>query len=424
MPIEYLVTFLVVLLGLSLVAEPLGRLLRMPPVSLLILLGAGAAHVATLGFGLDTGLRAENFHDLVVFGLLPLLVFDAAFKAPCRALLANLGIVLFLATVGMLVTTTVSAVLLYVGIGHSSGFPWIAALLAGALLSATDPIAVVGQLRTLGAPKRLEVLLEGESLFNDATAIVVFSVFLSIAITPSAGITASGAFVDFLVMFCGGALVGMALGAIAAAATVRCDDDVAGAAITVTAAYGSFLIAESVLEVSGIMSVLGTGLLMSHVLEKGQARHERIDFLWSALAYVANGTVFLLMGATITLAMFTERWLAMLIAIGAVFVARWMTIHGGFALMNLVVNRRVPFREQTVLVWGGLRGAVTLALALALPTELEYWWTIQSMAFGVVLFTLFVQAPTTPWLLRRLGIVAGSRPSSKQASGASGASEG
>jgi len=403
--VEFLTGFLVVLLVLSLLAEPLSRRLRFPHASLLIILGAVTIHIVTLGFGVDTGLRAQNFHDLVMFGLLPLLVFEAAFKAPCRALLANFGIIMLLATAGMLLTTVLSAVLLYVGVGHPSGFPWIAALLAGALLAATDPVAVVQQFRTLGAPERLEVLLEGESLFNDAAAIVVFTVLLGIATSGTVSVTVPAATLNFLIQFFGGALVGAVAGAAAAAAAGALRDGIASAAITVAAAYGSFMIAESALHLSGVMGSLGAGLTMSYALTRSDQRSERIDFLWSTIAYVGNGTVFLLMGATITVAMFTERWLAMLIAIAAVLVARAVATYGGLSAANLLSRRPVPLGQQTVMVWGGLRGAVTLALALALPTDLEYWWTIQSMAFGVVLFTLLVQSPSMPWLLRRLGLV-------------------
>jgi len=402
--VEFLTGFLVVLLVLSVLAGALSRQLRFPHASVLIILGAVTAHIVTLGFGVDTGLRAQNFHDLVMFGLLPLLVFEAAFKAPCRALLADSGIIMLLATAGMLVTTVLSAVLLYAGVGHPSGFPWIAALLAGALLAATDPVAVVQQFRTLGAPERLEVLLEGESLFNDAAAIVVFTVLLGIATSGTTSVAVPTAALDFLVKFFGGALAGALVGAAAAVAARSLSDGIASAAITVTAAYGSFLLAESALHLSGVMGSLGAGLMMSYALTRQDHRSERIDFLWSTIAYIANGTVFLLMGATITLAMFTERWLAMLIAIAAVLIARAVATYGGLTAANLLSHRPVPPGQQTVMVWGGLRGAVTLALALALPTELEYWWTIQSMAFGVVLFTLFVQSPTMPWLLRRLGL--------------------
>lgn len=401
MSVAFVVGFLVVLLGLSLVAETVASRLRLPHSSILVLLGAATGYFVTLGLGVDTGLRAANFHDLIFFVFLPVLVFEAAFKISIRELKANVGIILFLAIGGLLLTTSISAVILYFGIGHPTGFPWIAALLAGALLAATDPVAVVAQLKTLGAPKRLAVLLEGESLFNDASAIVVFSIFLMLATMPASEATVGGAIGEFCLIFAGGTLVGAMFGALSVFSVRHVKEGIPGAVVTLTAAYGSFLVAEILLHVSGVMASLVAGLMLSRAIDTRALRDSGLDYFWSVLSYVANGSVFLLMGVTITVSMFTERWLAMLIAIGAVLVARILTTYGGLTAINFLPGERVPGSYQTVIVWGGLRGAVTLALALALPVELDYWWTIQSMAFGVVLFTLFVQAPTMPWLLRR-----------------------
>lgn len=408
MSITFVVGFAVILFVLALIAEPIARLLRLPHSALLIVLGAVVAHLVTLGLGLDTGLRAGDFHDLIFFVFLPVLIFEAAFKLPQVELRADLGKILLLAIVGMVLTTLVAAVLLYWGIGHASGFPWIAALLAGALLAATDPVAVVAQLKSLGAPKRLAVLLEGESLFNDATAIVLFGIFLSLAAMPEPGLDAAGAVVDFVWTFSGGALVGAAFGFVGLAFLKLTKDPISRATVTLTAAYGSFLIAEGLLHVSGVMGSLSAGLILAREFRRPLDDHREIDYLWGSIAYLANGAVFLLMGLTITLSMFTERWLAMVIAIAAILIARTVATHGALGIANRLVSEPVPVKYQTAMVWGGLRGAVTLALALSLPVELDYWWTIQSMAFGVVLFTLLVQAPTTPLLLRRLGVVDGS----------------
>ena len=404
MAVEFIVGFVVVLLVLSLVAEPVSAKLRLPHSSLLVLLGAVVAYVVTLGFGVDTGLRAVSFHDLVFYVFLPVLIFEAAYKIPLQELRANLGAVLFLAIVGVLVTTGISAAILYAGFAHPTGFPWIAALIAGALLAATDPVAVSAQLKTLGAPERLGVLLEGESLFNDAAAIVLFSMLIAIATTPAAEVTPAGAVLEFARVFAGGAFVGAAVGALASIVVRRATQAIPCAGVMLATAYGSFLIAEGVLHVSGVMGSLVAGLMLSRAMGKRPSREPGIDFLLSTIAYLANGSVFLLMGVTVTVSMFTERWLAMLIAIGAVLVARALTTYGGLSVANLVMRDRVPTHYQTVIVWGGLRGAVTLALALALPVELEYWWTVQSMAFGVVLFTLLVQAPSMPRLLERTGL--------------------
>ena len=127
-------------------------------------------------------------------------------------------------------------------------------------------------------------------------------------------------------------------------------------------------------------------------------------YLWDVLSHVANVSVFLVVGAVITLEMFEQRWLAMLIAIFSLLLARAISVYGVLSLFSFFKDLKVPFSAQTVMVWAGLRGAVTLALALSLPTSLDYWWTIQSIAFGVVMFSLFVQAPTMQLLVKRLSL--------------------
>lgn len=276
MSIQYLVGFVVALFALSVLTEPLARWLRLPQALLLVVFGAAGTFLVTDAMNLDTGLRAISFHDLVFYVFLPVLVFTAAYHLPVRQLAANLGIILFFAIGGMPLTAVLSAALVFWGIGHPSGFPWIAERVAGLLL----------------------------------------------------------------------------------ARTVQRED--------------------------------------------GPKIGAEVGFTFDLLAYAANGSVFLLVGMTITGAMFTERWLAMLIAIGAVLVARAVVVFGASPVLNAVAREPIAPGQQAVIVWGGLRGAVTLALAL--PTTLDDWWTIQSMAFGVVLFTLFVQAPTMPWLIRRAAI--------------------
>ena len=129
-----------------------------------------------------------------------------------------------------------------------------------------------------------------------------------------------------------------------------------------------------------------------------------ISSVWKLLTRLSDGCIFLLMGLVVGWYMFEQRWLAMLIAIGAIFIARVVITIGGISLINLFQSRPLGMNYQAVLVWGGLRGSVSLALALSIPVDLPYWFTIQCMAFGVVLFTMLVQAPTLPFLLRRTGI--------------------
>lgn len=400
--IELIVAFAVGLFALSLLADRLGALLRLPETLVLVLLGALVAWVLTSPLGLDIGLRAMSFHDLVFFVFLPVLVFESAYHLPVRTLTRNLGVILFLAIVGMALSALVSAALIFWGIGHPGGFPWVAALLTGTLLAATDPVAVVAQLRAMGAPKRVTMLLEGESLFNDASAIVLFSLVLAMA-TGEASATVSSATQRFLSVFFGGLGVGAAAGLLGVGALWLFRPGVGHALIILTVAYGSFLLAEGMFHVSGILATLLAGLILARFVQREDSPivGTEISFALRLMAYAANGSVFLLVGMTLTLPMFTERWLAMLIAIGAVLVARAAIVFGSLPLLNLAASSPVPFAYQGVMVWGGLRGAVTLALALSLPASLDYWWTIQAMAYGVVMFTLVVQAPSMPWLIRR-----------------------
>ena len=404
MLIEHIIAALVFLLLLALVAKPVSKWMHLPYTSVLVLVGFLASE-ALVFVGVDTGIRADNYQALIFYVFIPVLVFESAYRIDKKLLLKNLLPILFLAIVGMLVTCALTAVGLYYGIGHASGFPWIAALLTGSILAATDPVAVVDKLKELNAPKRLSVLLDGESLMNDATAIVLFGLFLSMATVTTESLSVTEAVIEFVKVFTGGALLGLVIGYFAGVVgRLFCSVLMTGM-LTLIAAYGSFLVAET-LHVSGIMSTLLAGVVMSMAGEKQRSSVEsdNNEYLWEVISHIANVFVFLVVGAVITLSMFEERWLAMLIAIGAVSLARAVSVYGGLSLIALFQKEPVSAKYQTVMVWGGLRGAVTLALALSLPTSLDYWWTIQSIAFGVVIFSLFIQAPSMRLLVNGLGI--------------------
>ena len=389
----------------ALLAEPLARRLRLPFSALLVVFGFLGGQAVDLA-GVDTGLRWFHFHDLVLFVLLPVILFESAIGLDGRALLRQLPAVLMLAVPGMLLSTAVTAALLFYGIGHPAGFPWIAALLTGALLSATDPVAVLDLFRRVGAPRRLAVLVEGESLFNDGLAIVLFSLLLSLALGLEAASSAGELAARFLTVFLGGAAVGGAVGLGAAGLLRLVSGPVREGVLSLVTAYLAFWLAEEVAAVSGVMAVLAAGLVLGDCWRRQRAEADPpfLEQLWGWAGYMANALLFLLVGFTITTAMFSERWLAILLGIGAVLVARALAVYGGLGLVTRLPGvASVPMGQQTVIYWGGLRGAVTVALALSLPLELDYWWTIQSVAYGVVLFTLFVQAPSMAPLLRLLG---------------------
>lgn len=355
--------------------------------------------------GIDTGIRAHNIQDLIFFIFLPALIFEAAYNMDHRLLIQQLRPILVLAIFGLLISTLLTAISVYYAIGY--GFPFVAALLTGALLSATDPVAVTAQLKELAAPKDLGTLVEGESLFNDATAIVLFSILLSLATDATASVSAYDAIIKFGLTFVGGIVVGSVCGLIAIGVCLLLNNFLSITFISLLTAYGSFYLAEHLLHVSGVMAVLMAAILIGQHQQKKNNKQiqQGIEHVWEFIAYFFNTLIFIIMGIVITVDMFTQRWLAMLIAIAAVLVARLASVYISASVSRHILRKPIPKAYKPVLVWGGLRGAIAIALVLSLPVELEFWWTIQSMTFGVVLFTLLVQAPTNKWLLKKLNII-------------------
>ena len=400
MPVSTLVLLFMAMLLAALLLEPAARLIRLPLSAALVVGGFAGAHWM-VSLGIDTGLRWYHFHDLVFLVFLPALIFGAAIAMDARLLLRNLVPILLLTLPLLLLATLLSAALLFFGIGHPQGFPWIAALICGALISATDPVAITELSKRLPVPKRLLTLMEGESLFNDAATVVLFTLFLSAASAPGVPIDALDATLNFARLAVGGLAIGL-LFAFLASLLIRWLDR--AVIVSLLAAYGSYLIAETQLEVSGVMASLGCGLLLSHRLrQSGTELITQVVAWWSQLAWIANSSVFLLCGATITLLMFQERWLAMLLGIGAAILSRVTAVWIAAGLTNVIPGQQpVSAGYRVMMSAAGLRGAVTLALALSLPLELEGWWTVQSIAYGVVLFSLLVQAPGIEPLTNRM----------------------
>ena len=383
----------------ALLLEPLARRLHLPFSAVLVAAGFAGSQLI-VGAGFDTGLRWHHFHDLVFFVFLPLLIFHAAMNLDPRMLFRNLPAVLILALPVVLISTVLIAAALYFSIDHASGYPWIAALITGAILSASDPVAVGEIARRMPLPKRLLTLLEGESLVNDATTIVLFMLLLGMVHNPAASTDIGQAAADFLRLTAGGLLVG-AITALAGWITLRLTSH--ASIVTLLAAFGCYLVAEQVLHVSGIMASLACGLMLRCVIKGNDASTDRLNYWWSQLGWIANSSLFLLAGVTVTLTMFQERWLAMLIGIGAALLARMIALWSGCTLASMLPGQENISNGYRLVLWlGGTRGAVTLALALSLPTDLPGWWTVQSIAYGVVMFSLFVQAPLLEPLINRL----------------------
>ncbi|MGF1546586.1 MAG: cation:proton antiporter [Thiotrichales bacterium] len=386
--------FFLAMLVVALLLEPVATRWRLPYPALLVLVGFAGSE-ALVAAGIDTGLRWDGFRDLVFYVLLPLLVFEAALRIEIEDLLADWLAILLLALPLLLVAVGITAAVLYFGIAHPTGFPWVAALLAGAVLSATDPGAVLAQLRRLPQLGRLGNILQGESLFNDALAIVLFAVLVAMATDAERVPGFGAATLNILVIFSGGVLLGGGLGFIARRLWQWLGAAPQRGALMLACALGGYWLAEGVFKVSGVMAVLVAGLLLNaRVREAAQPERQALLALWRHHAFVADALLFVLLGITLRLALLTEQWIAVLLGIGAVLTARAVVIYAGLWLAGKLGRApALPMNERTLAFLGGARGATTVALILSLPAGLSYDYTLQAIVYGVVLFTLFVQAP-------------------------------
>lgn len=362
------------LLVASLVAIAATRL-RMPYTVGLVLIGLGLTFVPSL--------HVEVNPEIILFVLVPPLIFEAAFHIRLDDLQRDWHTILLLAIVGVLLNTLVVAGI----VSWGAGISFNVALVFGALIAATDPVAVVALFRKLGAPKRLQVLLEGESLFNDGTAIVLFGVVVGIALTGEVNLAAS--ITDFIRIAGGALVVGSVLGLVVSQIISNVNDPMVETTLTTVLAFGTYLAAET-LHVSGVLAVVMAGLVNGNIGPRGMSATTRVVVFnfWEYAAFVANSLVFLLIGLTININLLIENWVSIAWAILAILLARALSVYP-----LTLFNRELPWSWRHVLYWGGLRGAISLALALSLPTALGKQATsqLQAMAFGVVLFTLLVQ---------------------------------
>jgi CPA1 family monovalent cation:H+ antiporter len=345
-------------------------------------------------------IKIELTPELIMALFVPPLVFEAAFHLNLVDLRRNLPTILLLAVPGVILTTFIVGGMLVLGINLSLPL----ALIFGALIAATDPVSVVALFRTLGVPKRLSVLIEGESLFNDGTAIVLFNLMLAIALTGKFNLADS--VVDFFVISIGGILVGLILGWLVAQLISRVDNYLIETTFTTILAFGSYLVAER-FGLSGVLAVVAAGLVNGNISPQGMSPTSRIVIFnfWEYVAFLANSLIFLLLGLQINITSLLSAWQPILWAVFAILVARFIIVYGLSWLGNRF-SEPIPLRWQHILNWGGLRGAISLALVLSLPAEIgPQRDLLRVMAYGVVLFTLLIQSTSMGSLVRKLKII-------------------
>ena len=334
--------------------------------------------------------------DLIFNILLPPLVFEAALQLDWKRFRAELPLTLSLAFFGVAIAAAVVAV----GMHELVGWSWIGAALFGTLIAATDPVSVIASFREMGCLPRVSMVVESESLLNDGVAALGFALLSAIAVgaSPSAGSVIPA----FLWTLAGGVLIGLAVSAVILLIVGRTDDPLVEITLTTIAAYGSFLLAEH-FHASGIISALTAGLLIGSGGTRflSRAGRDRVHWAWEFFAFLANSLVFILIGTNVANQPLHLLGAAGTIAIVLALAGRGLSVYPLSLLFRWSRWRLKPSFQHT-LFWGGLRGALALALALAVPATVPERGAIILTSFVVVAFSILVQGLTMPWLIKKL----------------------
>ncbi len=400
-----LVTGIVLLLLIAAVTTMFSkRVDKLPLTVLLVFVGIAISHFGQDVPGLALLSEFQLTPELVLFVFIPTLIFESAFNLNARQLSSNLWPILTLAIPGLLISTCIIGFIFSV----FTDFDLMVGLLLGAILSATDPVAVIAIFKQLGVPERLTILVEGESLFNDATSLVLATILIGLLTAGefSSGVLVSGTG-EFLFVFAGGVIVGWVLALMTGYMLGRIESD-PGIEITLTTilAYFSFIIAEHVFHVSGIMAVVAAGMTIGSWGKSkiSPSTSEFMEHFWEYLAFVANALIFLMVGLQIDLVVLWESVDLIALVVVAMLISRAIVIFTVVPLIGRMPGAEpigMPFRS--VMYWGGLRGAIALAIVLALP-PFDYKDTLISLVMGAVLFTLVVQGLSIEKLVKFLGL--------------------
>lgn len=386
------------LLIISFVAMLVARRARLPYTVTLVIAGllVGVLHVL------------EAFHlsyGLVFAVFLPPLLFDAAIRLPVELLKRNWKPVFVLAVPGVVLSTLLVGYATHYWVGLSIPL----ALLFGSLISATDPISVIALFRSMKVDRRLSIIMEGESLFNDGTAAVLYASLIA-AVTAGLAIDARAIGIDFMRSIVGGVILGAGIGYGISLIMSRINDHLIEITLTTVAAYGPSLFAE-VLGTSGVIAVISSGVVLGYY--RGEAvmsatTQAAVYSFWEYVSFAINSILFLLIGIDVTATRMTPNIIPMIVAIIAVGVTRALVVYltGALFALSKPLNR-IPLSWQHVLNWGGLRGALAIALALGIPRSVDGRDTLLAMTYAVVLWTLLPQGLSIGWLLSKLGLAAG-----------------
>lgn len=384
------------LLTLLLIASATAVVIKWIPVPYAV-----ALVIAGLAIGLCKILPPVHMTpELVLLIFLPALLFEASWNLDIRALRRDWLPITALATVGVIVCMfSVAAILHFAG-----GMNPQSALIFGAMVAATDPVSVIAVFKQLGIDKRLTMIVEGESLFNDGTAVVLFRLVLAAAIAGGS-VSIPHTTISFFVVVCGGAILGTVIGYLASRITSAFDDHLLEITLTTVTAYGAYLLAEQ-LKMSSVIAVVAAGIVLGNYGSRtGMSATTRlaVNSFWEYAAFLGNSLLFLLIGLQVQVPLLLANWQTILLGVLAVVVARMLVVYG---ICPFVSSERLPIPDKWrhLLFWGGLRGALVMALALSLPLNFADREMLVNLSFGVVLFTLLVPGLTLEPLIRLLGM--------------------
>ncbi len=375
------------------------------PLNVFLVLAGFLGSEFLLLFVDDLGIRWFHIRDLMLHLLLPVILFQTLFKLNFRIKRNDLWLMIALAIPFTLITGLGVGSLLYLLIGHPENFPLHSALVAGMLLAATSSTTMGFLLKAAKAPARLHNIMVGEGLFNSPIAIMLFFFLLPLDSTMMNDLpTFLQASQVFLFQVILSVIDGLVIGWLLIQVMRWTDCGFRHLVITQIGCFLSYYIANGLLGVSGIASLLPTALMLVLYMQKNK---DKVDFAftqaaWDNKRYLASGGLHILMGISLTTALFTQQWMAMLLGIFVVLFIRAIMV---FAILpssrRLFSLPAINHDHRPILWWGGMRGGTTIVLALSLPETLPGWWTIQAVAYGAVLFSLSFQAGLLPIFVRK-----------------------
>ena len=348
--------------------------------------------------------------EIVFYVFLPTLIFESAYHLNFRYFQGVLKEVCTLSIFGFLCSTAIVAS----GLHYFIDLPWIAAILFGSLISATDPVAVLSIFKEMKAPKKLSTIVDGESLLNDGIALVVFQFFFkiailgaSIALTPNLLFTQGILLSKAIVL---GIIVGIVFGIIFSFAISQARSKGVQLTLSLILAHATFLIAEGILGVSGILATMTAGLIMGNYGKRKLSLQTKKSFaeIWSFLGFVSNSLIFILLGLKLGEVNFAAHLNSILFAtILTIVIARSVSVFASFFITNQFKKgkQKISYPFQVVTIWGGLRGALAAAAVLLIPESYAYAEQLQAMTAGVILASFLLNAMTIPKLLKWLKII-------------------